>query len=151
MVPQRPRARNVSPGAVLPATALTLVAAALFTSAARVEQHASARACALPGEHALACSTHSPNDSAIAKIQSEVARELHAAPPYNFPAAYVKKALSSSADYRYADQNLAGVVAVTPGKDQGAHGYVLLLACCVLFLLFIATVQKRSQLGNRLT
>ena len=77
---------------------------------------------AAPGEHGLACSTHAPNDSVAAKIRSEVAQQLQAAPPYHFPAAYVKKALSSSVDYRYADQNDAGVVAVTPGKDQGAHG-----------------------------
>ena len=87
---------------------------------------------AAPDEHGLACSTHAPSDRAAAIIRDELAQQSSSPPPYQFPAAYVAKALSSSVDYRYAGQNPAGVVAVTPAKDQGAHGCVIGRLCTLL-------------------
>ena len=73
-------------------------------------------------EHGVACAVHRPSADASAKARTELAQQQERAAPYEFPAAYVAKALNCSVDYRHAAQNTAGVIAVTPGKDQGAHG-----------------------------
>jgi hypothetical protein len=76
-----------------------------------------------PAEHARTCEAYMPTARAGLRAAAELARQqLQAPPPYEFPPAYVKKALAATVDYRSAAQNPAGIASVTPAKDQGAHG-----------------------------